>query len=362
MEKRYQVFVSSTFVDLQRERAEVVHALLELGCIPVGMELFPAASEDAWSFIRKIMEQCDYYMLVLAGRYGSVDPGSGVSFTEREYDLAFELKKPVIAFLHEDPGAILAVHTESDPALKAKLDAFRERVKKDRLCKFWKTADQLGAVVSRSYTQLISFHPAEGWVRGRFAADSNQLLEIGQLRTKVAELEAKLQRAKLSASTGRSELANLAKGQSKIAFDYRYVAGRDEADQLRYETGQVTTTWDRLLVMLSQALLTGCAAREVRATLEQGILNILSDDQREQVLVNPNGGQRFGVNLVYSSELNVLMQFLGLGWVRRFPKTPESWKGRYPLPTDTFWEVTEAGELEIARVLGSFDTETNSEN
>jgi hypothetical protein len=46
MEKRYQVFVSSTFSDLQEERQEIIQALLELKCIPAGMELFPAANDD----------------------------------------------------------------------------------------------------------------------------------------------------------------------------------------------------------------------------------------------------------------------------------------------------------------------------
>jgi hypothetical protein len=42
-EKRYQVFVSSTDEDLIVERPEVIQALLELKCIPAGMELFPEA-------------------------------------------------------------------------------------------------------------------------------------------------------------------------------------------------------------------------------------------------------------------------------------------------------------------------------
>ena len=55
MDKRYQVFVSSTFKDLQDERQEIMQALLELDCIPSGMELFPAANEDQWSLIKKVM-------------------------------------------------------------------------------------------------------------------------------------------------------------------------------------------------------------------------------------------------------------------------------------------------------------------
>ena len=40
MDRKHQVFVSSTYEDLQKERQEVMHVLLELDCIPSGMELF----------------------------------------------------------------------------------------------------------------------------------------------------------------------------------------------------------------------------------------------------------------------------------------------------------------------------------
>ena len=53
MEKKYQVFVSSTYDDLRPERQEVIQALLELDCIPAGMELFPAADDDQWTLIER---------------------------------------------------------------------------------------------------------------------------------------------------------------------------------------------------------------------------------------------------------------------------------------------------------------------
>ena len=69
-DKRYQVFVSSTYDDLQDERKEVMQALLELDCIPAGMELFPASSEDQWSLIKRVIDDCDYYILII-GSYAS---------------------------------------------------------------------------------------------------------------------------------------------------------------------------------------------------------------------------------------------------------------------------------------------------
>ncbi|HJV93592.1 MAG TPA: DUF4062 domain-containing protein, partial [Azonexus sp.] len=82
MNKRYQVFVSSTYADLKDERQSVIQALMEMDCIPAGMELFPAADEEQWLFIKKIIDDCDYYLLVIGGRYGSTT-SDGISYTEK---------------------------------------------------------------------------------------------------------------------------------------------------------------------------------------------------------------------------------------------------------------------------------------
>jgi len=59
LEKRYQVFVSSTYADLKEERQKVIQALMELDCIPAGMELFPAADEEQFEFIKRVIDDCD---------------------------------------------------------------------------------------------------------------------------------------------------------------------------------------------------------------------------------------------------------------------------------------------------------------
>src|SRR5580658_6293264 len=111
MEKRYQVFVSSTYVDLIEERKEVIQALLEMDCIPAGMELFPAADEDQWSLIKRVIDDCDYYLVIVGGRYGSIGP-EGSSYTEMEYRYALDKGKPVIGFVHKNPGSLAADRCE----------------------------------------------------------------------------------------------------------------------------------------------------------------------------------------------------------------------------------------------------------
>lgn len=142
MSKKYQVFISSTFTDLVQERQEAIRTVLDLGHIPSGMEIFPAADIEQFRYIKKVIDECDYYVLIIGARYGSMD-AAGVSFTEKEYDYAVEQKKTVLAFIHGDPGSIAVAKADTDPALAAKLTAFREKVSTGRLVQYWKTTEEL---------------------------------------------------------------------------------------------------------------------------------------------------------------------------------------------------------------------------
>ena len=153
VEKRHQVFVSSTFADLKEERQTVMQVLLEADCIPAGMELFPASGE-LWELIQNVIEESDYYVVIQAGRYGSVT-AEGISYTEKEFDHAVSVGKPILAFLHEKPEEIPAGKTELEPAARSKLTSFRGKVETGRSCKYWINPDDLGGKVSRSINQAI---------------------------------------------------------------------------------------------------------------------------------------------------------------------------------------------------------------
>lgn len=87
MNIRYQVFISSTFVDLEKERNSLTQMLLKKGCFPAGMEFFPAIDEEQFEYIKRAIDDTDYYVIVLGGLYGTIAP-DGKSYTEKEYDYA----------------------------------------------------------------------------------------------------------------------------------------------------------------------------------------------------------------------------------------------------------------------------------
>ncbi len=98
MEKKYQVFISSTYEDLKEERKRIIDVLLQSNCIPAGMELFSATDGTQMETIKSVIDLCDYYILILGERYGSISEETGKSYTEMEYDYALSKGIPVLVF------------------------------------------------------------------------------------------------------------------------------------------------------------------------------------------------------------------------------------------------------------------------
>lgn len=74
-----------------------METILKYDCFPAGMELFPAMDEETFEFIKRIIDDSDYYLLIISGRYGSMAEDS-ISWTERKYDYAVS-KEYLLSFL-----------------------------------------------------------------------------------------------------------------------------------------------------------------------------------------------------------------------------------------------------------------------
>jgi hypothetical protein len=110
VQRLFTAFVSSTYQDLQSERQLVARTLLDQSCVPLGMEFFPASGLTPWEVIERTIEDSDFVVLVVAGRYGSVSQNRK-SWTEREYDQVRRAGKKVVALLHRWPRSM---HFESE--------------------------------------------------------------------------------------------------------------------------------------------------------------------------------------------------------------------------------------------------------
>lgn len=163
-DKIYQIFVSSTFKDLEEERQEVLAAIIESGNMPVGMEYFPSTNATPFDYIKKMLEKVDYYILILAGKYGTIESNSGLSYTELEYDYAQQLGIPTMVFLHKDIDQLKMTSNETTPEMREKLNAFRAKVS-TTLSKMWLDKKELKSHVLASIPQTIKLSPRVGWIR-----------------------------------------------------------------------------------------------------------------------------------------------------------------------------------------------------
>jgi Domain of unknown function (DUF4062) len=267
LDKRYQVFVSSTFEDLQEERREVMHALLAMGCIPTGMELFPAADDESTAVIKRFIGECDYYVVIVGGRYGSTSP-DGTSFTEMEYDYAVEAKLPVLAFLHGDPGSIPAKKTEQTDEGRIALARFREKIKTARHTKFWNSPKDLAGWVYQSMPLLMKSKPRTGWVRADRPTDESAAQEIIRLRKKIDDLETHIADTEMAAPAGTEELAQ---GEERISLHFRY------EQHSRYTDGEESFSWNDILSILGPILIIQASEHDLKKKLAEAFTNRFKD-------------------------------------------------------------------------------------
>lgn len=309
MEKRYQVFLSSTYVDLKEERLEVMRALLELDCIPSGMEYFPAANDDQWSFIQELIDQCDYYIVVVGARYGSMST-DGLSFTEKEYRYALEKGIPVIGFVHAQPGNIPQSKADADPDARTKLEAFRNLVK-SKLCKEWSSPAELGAVVSRSLTQLIKRNPRPGWVRSNQLASSEANEEILRLRQTIDKKDEELNRLNAARI---AFIEALAQGNDQVELSFTVTLTDPtlpyaERHQ-RYSSSRIFT-WDEVYKSFAPHLLTPSKLSGIKS----GINRLIKEHEAGSVLESDSGLCVSAVAVSDSSLQMVTLQFAALGFL-----------------------------------------------
>ncbi|WP_433973214.1 DUF4062 domain-containing protein [Tunturiibacter lichenicola] len=357
-EVRYQIFVSSTFKDLKEEREKVLQAILELKAFPAGMELFPSADEEQFEFIKREIDSSDYYIVIVAGRYGSVDK-DGTSYTEKEYDYAVKNNKPVLRFLHYDTQKLTGEKLEPLDIGKEKLKAFRAKVQSNRLCKEYENPDDLKSKVLTSLVSQFNLKPMRGWVRsGQTARDV--LESVNRLQQHVIELEAEnlklreLQTDTVSRLAGGEETVSWSLDMNGFNFNNRWPKNRDP---LVFES-----TWDEML----EVAFPGGSSHVLANNVEQNIgrlilsrLNAQSEDRGLWEAAEPylkKDHHYFPELKPVKLVLNdIHRQFAGLGFLEENMETiyiDQSY-GAAPSPkTMSVWKLTPRGQTHMAMMRG----------
>lgn len=317
MDKKYQVFVSSTFEDLQEERKAVMEALLQMNCFPVGMEYFNASDESQWEVIKQLIDECDYYVLIIAGRYGSIDESTGKSYTQKEFEYAINSGVPVISFLHKDPDSILKSKTIQDKDQEAKFENFKEIVKK-RLCKYWTNADHLASQVVLSLNGLIKSKPRVGWVKAdQLNAESSK--EILKLREQIDTLNATIRELEDKDPEG---IEDLQQGEDEVSIIYT---------SSLYSNKKVKYSWNRIISSLAPHMINECAEFRLKTAVNE----LVSQENRDVLQLYSLSDESFQT---------IKVQLIALGIMK--PST----KKHSTTDTNTYWTLTSYGNKLMMRL------------
>jgi len=338
MEKKYQVFVSSTYKDLTEERQEVMQALLELDCIPVGMELFPAADDDQWTLIKRLIDDCDYYILIIGGRYGSLS-ATGISFTQMEYQYALEKEIPIIGFLHKNPDDIPAGKSEKDPDLKSKLEDFKKLVEK-KMCRYWENPSDLGSIVSRSLVKLVKDKPRSGWVKASYLPSEDITKEMLELRKQIELLNIELEKAKTKEPEGTEKLS---KGDDETTIEFSFT-GKGETWETPSQgyTSKLKCTWDQIFFEISPIMIDEALEKHLKEKINAFISN--KEYESLKTLLKKEKRYPKDFEIADSTFQTLKIQFRALGLIT------ESVKKRSIHDKGTYWTLTPYGDTIMTRL------------
>jgi len=325
-EKRYQIFISSTFEDLKDERRSAIRAILEMNHIPAGMELFPASDDAAWSLIQGVIRESDYYVIIIGGRYGSLDE-NGISYTEKEYDYAAIIGIPVVPLLYRNPDNLPRGKTETSEGAWKKLQEFRGKVERNHTCKYWESAEDLEAKLVLGVTHAIKRHLCVGWIRANTATSKETLQKLEEARERILQLEQQLKDATTGPPPGTD---NLAFGDEKISIRFRYRKSNRNTEL----TDTLQTTWNQIVAIIGPHM--------IREASERHLIGVLHGYITEKMNISDVPSYHF--NLVDEDFQAVKIQLLALGIMQK------SNEKHTASDTATYWSLTRYGETYLLKL------------
>lgn len=224
--KKYQVFISSTYADLTEERKKILDVLFMADCIPAGMEAFVAADTEQFEVIKKVIDFCDYYVLIIGKRYGSIHPGTGKSYTEMEYDYAIEQDIPVLVFAIDENIELASDKVETDKSKIEKLKMFRTKAMTNRLASIWATPEDLTGKLAISIMKARTEIKRPGWQRAVDFDEASLRREIMELKNENKKLadDLKAAREEISFLTEETDIA-FEDCEVKIEYHYQSQSG-----------------------------------------------------------------------------------------------------------------------------------------
>lgn len=270
--RKYQIFVSSTYEDLKEERKAIIEYISKLGHLPIGMELFIASNDEQFKYIQKTIDNCDYYILILGGRYGSISPNTHISYTEMEFDYACRKNIPILVFPYRNIDSLPSNKRDCD---LTNIKNFITKATKSRLANFWEEEKNLIANVIVALQDQFSTNPQRGWIRPDEVNNSKLLEELNEVRKEKEILIDKLQKLEKTQNNCHSLYENIAEMDEFYTINYSYKTNDPYCND--YEEDSVDLTWNEIFSCVGAFYISPYFENSFSTSLEVYLSERLSD-------------------------------------------------------------------------------------
>lgn len=239
LDKRYQVFISTSGSEMQPERIILSQTLVGMGFFSWGLEQRNPLST---AFARRQIDDCDYVVILLGSQYGEQSV-SGVGYMHLEYIYAVTKQKPIIVFMHDDPASREPSLHDAKAELREKFNDFRKLLQNEVDQVFtYRSLRDLEMAVRLNMPQMLERYPVTGWVRPQNAQALHD--EIDQLKARIAQMEAE---------AGKREpdpFLSLPKVSMHEIFSFEYRMHAYQDGNFKELKIQKKLTWAELLAIL----------------------------------------------------------------------------------------------------------------
>jgi Domain of unknown function (DUF4062)/inactive STAND len=154
-----RIYISSTSEDLREERDQVRNTIMAWHHEPAAMEWYGADEQAPVERCIDDVRKCDFYLAIIAFRYGFTPDKYDRSITELEYEAAGAKGVPRSIFLLDEKAPWPINRVDRD---RTRIDNFRQRLCKAHTVKFFLTAMELGAYVRDFLRDINSPAQAKG--------------------------------------------------------------------------------------------------------------------------------------------------------------------------------------------------------
>ena len=244
LDKRYQVFISTSGSEMQPERIVLSQTLVGMGFFSWGLENRTPLST---TFARRQIDDCDYVVLILGSQYGEQSV-SGVGYMHLEYIYAVTKQKPIIVFMHEDPDSRDPALHDEKLELREKFKEFRKLLQQEVDQVFtYRSLRDLELAVRLNMSQILERYPVLGWVRPQNTQVLND--EIERLKAKVVQLETEVGAREADPFSNVEKVSM----HEDFSFEYRMHAYQD--GNFKELKVQRRMTWAQLLSILGSTFI-----------------------------------------------------------------------------------------------------------